>query len=58
LHQQIDTHGGDVEYITERQGSPPTLVCTKNRASYARRQQQCATATRLLAARRAIAASS
>ena len=58
LHQQIGVHGCDVDHVTERQGSPQTLVCTKNRASYERRQQQFATDTRLLAELHAIAASS
>ncbi len=34
LHQQIDTHGIDLTHVTERRGSPYTLVCTKTTASY------------------------
>ena len=37
LHRQIDGHGLDMSHVTERRGSPYTLVCTKNRASYRRR---------------------
>ena len=34
LHQQIDKHRLDLTHVTERQGSPQTLVCTKTQASY------------------------
>jgi hypothetical protein len=34
LHSQIDTHKIDLFHVTERRGSPYTLVCTKNTASY------------------------
>jgi hypothetical protein len=44
----IDAHGCDLDHVTERKGLPQTLVCTKNRASYERRQRQFATDTRLL----------
>ena len=37
LHQAIDDRGLDIEHVTERRGSPFTLVCTKTRASYRRR---------------------
>ena len=37
LHRQIDGHGLDMSHVTERRGSPYTLVCTKNRASHERR---------------------
>ncbi len=49
LHRQIDSHGCDITHVTERKGSPQTLVCTKTRASYERRQQQFETDTHLLA---------
>ena len=58
LHQQIDRHGCDADHVTDRRGSPQTLVCTKNRASYERRQQQFETDTRLLTELRVIAGSS
>jgi len=54
LHEQIDRHRCDVDHVTERRGSPQTLVCTKNRASYARQKQQFAANERLLAELRAI----
>jgi hypothetical protein len=56
LHQQIDAHGCDVDHVTDRRGSPQTLVCTKNRASYERQQQAFANNTRLLTELRDIAA--
>lgn len=37
LHRQIDQHRLDMSHVTERRGSPYTLVCTKNRASHGRR---------------------
>ena len=37
LHQIIDRHRLDLEHVTERRGSPYTLVCTKTRASHERR---------------------
>ena len=37
LHRVIDRHRLDLHHVTERQGSPYTLVCTKNRASHERR---------------------
>ena len=40
LHQKIDRHGCDMIHVTERRGSSQTLVCTKNRASYERKQKQ------------------
>ena len=36
LHNIIDKHKCDVEHVTDRSGSPQTLVCTKNAASYQR----------------------
>ena len=58
LHQQINAHGCDVDHVTDRKGSPQTLVCTKNRASYEKRQQQFETDTQLLAELHASAESS
>jgi hypothetical protein len=49
LHQQIDAHGCDLTHVTERKGSPQTLVHTKTRASYERRQRQFEADTALLA---------
>ncbi len=40
LHQQIERHGLDMTHETDRQGSPQTLVCTKDRRSYRRRCEQ------------------
>lgn len=40
LHQQIGSHQCDLTHVTERAGSPQTLVCTKTRASYKRRLRQ------------------
>ena len=37
LHRQIDQYRLDMSHVTERRGSPYTLVCTKNRASHRRR---------------------
>jgi len=38
LHQTIDRHGLDMTHVTERKGSPQTLICTKTRRTY---QRQC-----------------
>ena len=40
LHPQIGRHGCDMSHVTERRGSPQTLVCTKNRAPDERKQMQ------------------
>jgi predicted 2-oxoglutarate/Fe(II)-dependent dioxygenase YbiX len=40
LHQIIERNQCDVSHVTERLGSPQTLVCTKNTASYQRKLQQ------------------
>jgi hypothetical protein len=40
LHQQIDEHKLDCTHVTERKGSPQTLVCSKTQTSYERRLQQ------------------
>jgi hypothetical protein len=37
VHQQIEKHSLDMTHVTDRQGSPQTLVCTKDRRSYQRR---------------------
>ncbi len=42
LHRQIDHHRLDMSHVTERRGSPYTLVCTKNRASHKRRLKEYA----------------
>ncbi len=49
LHEQIDHHRSDIDHVTARRGSPQTLVCTKNCASYERKLEQFETDTRLLA---------
>jgi hypothetical protein len=40
LHQQIDKHQSDCTHVTDRRGSPQTLVCTKTQASYELRLKQ------------------
>jgi len=40
LHQQIDRHGMDMTHVTERVGSPQTLVCAKTRVTYERQWSQ------------------
>ena len=40
LHRQIDDNRLDIDHVTERRGSPYTLVCTKNRASHQRRLKE------------------
>jgi 2OG-Fe(II) oxygenase superfamily len=37
LHRQIDGYGLDMTHVTERKGSPQTLVCIKTRRNYSRR---------------------
>ena len=49
LHRQIGSHGCDVTHVTERIGSPQTLVCTKTRASYQRKKVEFAVNVQLLA---------
>jgi 2-oxoglutarate-Fe(II)-dependent oxygenase superfamily protein len=49
LHQQIDKHRCDVKHVTERKGSPQTLVCTKTQDSYERRRKQYGIDKELLA---------
>lgn len=40
LHRQIEHHDCDCTHVTERVGSPQTLVCTKTQASYEKQKQQ------------------
>ena len=40
LHNAIDRHGLDMTHVTERVGSPRTLVCTKDRRSFDRRMKE------------------
>ena len=40
LHRIIDGRKCDCTHVTERKGSPQTLVCTKTQASYERRLEQ------------------
>ncbi len=42
LHQVIDRNRLDITHATERKGSPYTLVCTKNHATYERRLDEYA----------------
>jgi hypothetical protein len=48
LHQQIDEHRCDVKHVTERKGSPQTLVCTKTHDSVERRRKQYGIDAKLL----------
>lgn len=48
LEQKIEQHYCDVTHVTDRRGSPQTLVCTKTQASYERRLTQFETDVRLL----------
>ena len=49
LHQQIDKHKCDCTHVTDRKGSPQTLVCTKTQASYERRLKQYEIDNKLMA---------
>ena len=40
LHGAIDKHRLDMTHVTERLGSPQTLVCTKDRRTFERRVEQ------------------
>jgi len=40
LHETIKQHSLDMTHVTERKGSPQTLVCTKTRGAYQRRCAQ------------------
>ena len=53
LQRQIEQHGLDMVHVTERSGSPQTLVCRKTRESYRR---QCLQHAEDLAAMRALQA--
>jgi hypothetical protein len=55
LHQQIEAHQCDLTHVTERVGSPQTLVCTKTQASYQRRLKQFEVDRELLAELEALA---
>ena len=55
LHVQIDKHRCDLTHVTERAGSPQTLVCTKTQRTYERRLKQFDVDTTLLAELEAIA---
>jgi hypothetical protein len=39
LHREIEQHRLEMTHVTERKGSPQTLVCTKDRRGY---RQRCA----------------
>jgi hypothetical protein len=56
LHQQIDLHKIDCTHVTERQGSPQTLMLTKTQATYERRLKQYHEDQQLLAELEALAA--
>lgn len=47
LHQLINSHDLDMTHVTERKGSPQTLVCTKTRRHY---RNRCAQYTKDVAA--------
>jgi predicted 2-oxoglutarate/Fe(II)-dependent dioxygenase YbiX len=49
LHQQIDSRGLDCTHVTERRGSPYTLVCKKTTQSHVRRKKQYEVDRKLLA---------
>ena len=40
LHQAIDRHRLDMTHVTDRAGSPQTLVCTKDRRTYHARMKE------------------
>src|ERR1700689_3118979 len=40
LHNTIDRYQLDMTHVTERVGSPQTLVCTKDRRTFDRRMKQ------------------
>jgi hypothetical protein len=40
LHNVIDRHRLDITHVTERVGSPQTLICTKDRRTFNRRVKQ------------------
>jgi hypothetical protein len=55
LHSQIDSNQLDCTHVTERVGSPQTLVCRKTQASYERRRKQFDVDTKLLGELEALA---
>jgi hypothetical protein len=59
IHQTIERAGLDMTHVTDRKGSPQTLVCTKTRATYERACEQyrkdISDMRRLLALSRAMA---
>jgi len=40
VHGTIERHGLDMTHVTDRRGSPQTLVCTKTRRTYERRVEE------------------
>lgn len=52
LHRMIEKHGLDMTHVTDRKGSPQTLVCTKTRRTFQRQCEQhradCASMSALL----------
>lgn len=54
LHNIITKHNCDMTHITERKGSPQTLVCTKTRTHYQRDKKQWETRLELLESLREI----
>ena len=54
LHRQIDSCGCDMTHATDRRGTPQTLVCTKNRASYDRKTAEFAANVQMLTELRAL----
>ena len=40
VERPIDQHRCDITHVTERKGSPQTLVCTKTQESYERQRKQ------------------
>ena len=40
LHRAIDSHRLDMTHVTERAGSPQTLVCTKDRRTFKARMKE------------------
>lgn len=50
LHRQIEKHRLDMTHLTERKGSPQTLICNKTRRSYERRRKSYRQDVRALAA--------
>jgi len=52
LHQQIQHHELDMTHVTERKGSPQTLICTKTQRTYERQgtrhKKDCAAMVSLL----------